>query len=271
MNVASPTDRARERPAIVTDPSDKQARVTQLRAAIANVPPGELKTALSGYSAVPPAASVAARNALNALRRHRDPASVFDRPQYRPALPYVAASVADECLTQTVEVLGEHSETPTREQLLEALEEVRTSFSDTTVAVMLASVAYDDLPSSALCTELLAEDRRFGLTGLDVAEDSGAEESSVDESVVEESSVDESVAVAGATAAGIGGSGTETRAADREVPGVPGVSPEQRAARRAKKEKVRAERRRKAEVAQRADDQVRQRRKQERARPGSPG
>lgn len=213
---------------------DKQARTALLRAAVANVAADELKKALSDASDLPAAASVAARNAWNALRRHRDPAAVFDRPQYRAALPYVAAAVSDECLTQTVDLLGEHSENPTRDQLLGALDEVGTSFPDTTVAVMLASVAYDDLPSSKLCAQLLADDPRFCLTGL--GDESGTAPAN----------------------------GTEERAAPTA-----GVSPEQRAARRAKKEKVKLERRRKAEMAQRAGDEMRQRRRQERARPGS--
>ncbi len=217
------------------DVADKQARTALLQAAVANVPADELRAALSGASPIPTVAPVAARNALNALRRHRDPAAVFDRPQYRPALSYVAGSVSDECLTQTVELLGENSERPTREQLLEALEEVRSSFPDTTVAVMLASVAYDDLPSSTLCAELLADDPRFGLTGLDDATSPSPEATPV----------------------------------ARAGPAAPGVSPEQRAARRAKKDRVKAERRKKTEMAQRADDRVRQRRRQERARPGS--
>ena len=216
------------------DVADKQERTALLRAAVANVPADELRAALSGASPIPTAAPVAARNAWNALRRHRDPAAVFDRPQYRPALSYVAGSVSDECLAQTVELLGEHSEQPTREQLLEALEEARSSFPDTTVAVMLASVAYDDLPSSTLCAELLSDDPRFGLTDLDDAASPGPE------------------------------TGPEARTAS----GAPGASPEQRAARRAKKERLKADRRRKAEMAQRADDRVRQRRRQERARPG---
>ncbi len=214
--------------------ADKQARTALLRAAVANVAADELRAALSDASDIPTAASVAARNAWNALRRHRNPAAVFDRPQYRAALPYVAASVSDECLAQTVDLLGEHSEHPTREQLLEALDEVRTSFPDTTVAVMLASVAYDDLPSSKLCAELLADDVRFGLTGLEDAP-----------------------GPAPAT-------GQEERTAT-----APGVSAEQREARRAKKEKAKIESRRKAEMAQRAGDEMRQRRRQERARPGS--
>jgi hypothetical protein len=221
---------------VTIDTADKQARTALLRAAVANVAAEELRAAMSDVSDIPTAASVAARNAWNALRRHRNPAAVFERPQYRAALPYVAASVADECLAKTVDLLGEHSEHPTREQLLEALDEVRTSFPDTTVAVMLASVAYDDLPSSRLCAELLADDPRFGLTGLEVTPDppltTGPEEPA------------------------------ERTAATS------GLSPEQRAARRAKKEKVKVERRKKAEAAQRAGDEMRQRRRQERTRPG---
>ncbi len=101
----------------------------------------------------------AVTNALNALRKHRDPAGVVTRPQYRAAVPYLAAVVADACLSRTIEVLGDHSDDPTKEQLLEALEEVRGSFSDVTVGVMLASVADGDMPASDLCFAL-ADERR---------------------------------------------------------------------------------------------------------------
>ena len=90
-------------------------------------------------------------NALNALRKHRDPGRVVTRPQYRAALPYLAAVVADACLNRTIEVLGEHSDDPTQHQLLDALEEVRGSFSDVAIGVMLASVADGDMPASDLC------------------------------------------------------------------------------------------------------------------------
>ena len=87
------------------------------------------------------------------------------RPQYRAALPYLAAVLADACLTRTIEVLGDHSDDPDREQLLDALDEVRRSFSDGTIGVMLASVADAEMPASDLCFEVAAGDERFGLTG----------------------------------------------------------------------------------------------------------
>jgi hypothetical protein len=204
-------------------------RTVALRAAVANVPSGDLRAALSRPGGAPSGAAKAAVNALNALRRHRDPAAVADRPQYRAALPYLAALVAEECLARTVDALGDHSEDPTREQLLEAVEEVRGSFPDTTIAVMLASVAHDDLPSSALCAQILGDDPRFGLTDLD--EEPGS-----------------------------------ASATEGEQDETTGTTPEQRAARRAKKEKAAAERRRKAEMASRAEERVRRARKAERAR-----
>jgi hypothetical protein len=206
------------------------ARAVTLRAAVSNVPADELKAALSRTGGAPPGASRAAGNALNALRRHRDPVAVVDRPQYRAALPYLAASVAEECLARTVDVLGDHSEDPTKEQLLEAVEEVRGRFPDTIIAVMLATVAHDNRPSSTLCSEILRQDPHFGLTGL---------------------SADE-------------GGSVPTTAPDRDR--TEGATPEQRAARRAKKEKAAAERRRQAEVASRADERIRRARKAERAR-----
>lgn len=215
---------------MTTESASSPARQTaRLSAAVGTVPDGELKAALGRAPVIPPTA-VAARNAWNALRRHRTPGAVLGRPQYRAALPYVAASIADECLTRTIEVLGDHSDDPTRVQLVEALDTVAASFPTTTVAVMLASVAADDLPASPLCAELLNEDPRYGLT----------------EVALETS--------------GPSGPGP------RPMAGAAAASPAQRAARKEKKKRERAVRRRQAEVAARADRQVRDRRKEERAR-----
>jgi hypothetical protein len=94
---------------------------------------------------------------------------------------------------------------------------------------MLASVAHDDLPSSALCDQILGDDPRFGLIGSD--DDSGP-----------------------------------VTTIERDPGETKVATSEQRAARRAKKEKAAAERRRRAEVASRAEERIRQVRKAERAR-----
>ena len=118
-------------------------RSTMLRAAVSRVGRDELKGALDRSSFPHAQIPKAVANALNALRKHRDPAGVVTRSQYRAALPYVAAAVADDCLARTIELLGDHSDDPSREQLLDALDQVRASFSETTIAVMLATVADD--------------------------------------------------------------------------------------------------------------------------------
>jgi hypothetical protein len=203
------------------------ARSAMVRAAVARVGRDELKAALALTADPRFLAPKAVANALNALRKHRDPAEVVTRSQYRAAVPYVAAAVADDCLARTIELLGDHSDDPSREQLLEALDQVRASFSDTTIAVMLATVADDDMPASALCFEILSGDPRFGLT-----EVSGAP-------VSDEPS--------------------RPTAAAR-----PAVSPEQREARRQKKQRDAEERRRRMEATRKAGEQVRRERKKER-------
>ncbi len=151
---------------------DRDAR---LRDAVANVGGAELRAALDlavqpGFR--PPRA---VHNALLALRRHHDPVPYLSRAQYRPTVPYLAAALSDECLTRTIDVLGDHSENPTREQLLEALDTVRPDFPDAVIAVMLAGVAHDELPSSDLCAELLATDPRYGLAPETTAAATGAD------------------------------------------------------------------------------------------------
>jgi hypothetical protein len=211
----------------------ESARGAMVRAAVAKVDSDGLKSALS--LAVDPRhlAPKAVTNALNALRKHRDPASVVLKPQYRAALPYLAAAIADSCLARTIEVLGDHSDEPTKEQLLEALEEIRGEFTDVTIGVMLATVAEDDMPASDLCFEIAASDPRFGLSDLpDLSEGEGE--------------------------AGTSGSGEEKRS---------GPTPEQREARRERKRREAQERRKKLEAARKASDQARRDRKKERASP----
>ncbi len=109
-----------------------------------------------------------------------------------------------------------------------ALDEVRTSESDATIAVMLASVADGEMPASDLCFELLASDERFGL--LDRPGHRGTEDGPV----------------------------TASKPA-----GAP--TPEQREARRQKKQKDAEERRRKMEASRKAAEQVRRARKADRS------
>ncbi|HVB94179.1 MAG TPA: hypothetical protein VND67_07655 [Acidimicrobiales bacterium] len=143
--------------------STKQNREAMLRDAMAKVSPTELRAALNRATQSGTRPSRAVYNAMLALRRHHDPVPYLTRPQYRPTVPYVAAALSDECLTRTVEVLGDNSENPTREQLLAALDTLGSDFADPVIAVMLAWVAQDGLPSSDLCAELLASDPRYGL------------------------------------------------------------------------------------------------------------
>jgi hypothetical protein len=149
-------------------------RDANLRQTVAAVPPAELKAALDQAIRPEYQPPKAVRNACLALRRHHDPVPYLGRPQYRPVIPYLAAVLSDACLNRTIEVLGDHSEDPTRDQLVEALGTVHDEFTDPVVAVMLAAVASDELPSSELCAELLATDPRYGLaTRPAAAEDPG--------------------------------------------------------------------------------------------------
>jgi hypothetical protein len=202
-------------------------RITLVRASLAKVGRDDLQAALD--RGLDPSISIPTpvANALKALRKHRDPVSVLDKPQYRPALPFVSAAMADACLTRTIEVLGDHSDDPTREQLLEALDEVRETYSDVIVGVMLASVADGEMPASDLCFDIATTDERYGLA---------------DRTAFEPASAPARPAV--------------------KAPHQPTV--EQREARRLKKQREAEERRRKMEAARKAGEQVRRARKLER-------
>ena len=211
-----------------------QDRTTLLRAAIARVEREQMRQALSRTADLTSQAPKVAINALNALRKHRDPVSVVDRAQYRVALPWVAAVIADECLSRTIEVLGDHSDDPTAEQLRSALDDVRSSFSDVTIAVMLASVADSAMPSSDLCFEIAVTDEQYGLADWSEADDG----------------------------AGVG----PAPARDSRQP-----TPEQREARRIKKQQEAEERRKRQDAARRAGEQARRGRKRQPTGGGTTG
>ena len=210
-------------------------RSIMLRAAVAKVGRDELKAALAVTTEARAGIPTAVANALNALRKHRDPVGAVGTAPYRAALPIVAAAIADACLTDTIEALGDHSDDPTREQLLAALDGLRGSYADVTIAVMLASVADGGMPASDLCFEILDSDERYGLTDRSAFEGSPP--------------------------------------AKEPVKGpARAVTPEQREARRLKKRNDATERRQRMEAARKAGEQVRRARKQERSeRPVSTG
>jgi hypothetical protein len=203
-------------------------RATMLRCAVAKVGRDELKAALARTSDPRFQTPKPVANALNALRKHPDPVAAVGRTQYRPALPYLAAVISDECLSKTIELLGEHSDDPTDEQLREAIDKVRESVSDVTIAVMLASVADGDMPASDLCFGLLAAEERYGLTDWSERGDTPA--------------------------------GPVRTPREGST-----VTPEQREARRLKKQRDAEERRKKQETARVAAEQVRRAKKMERS------
>jgi len=206
------------------------ARTTMLRAAVARVGRAELTAALELTAGPAFTMPTAVGNAVKALRKHRDPTGAVGTTPYRAALPYIAAAIADPCLSRTIELLGEHADDPTRDQLLSALDELGDEFPVTTVAVMLASVADADMPASDLCFGILDREARFGLTDW---------------------------ADAGRPAAPDPGPRLDT-----------GPTPEQRQERRLKKQRDAEERRKKQEAARRAGEQVRRARKSERSTSG---
>lgn len=214
-------------------------RATMLRAAVARVGRDEMKSALALATDPSFRPSKVVANALNALRKHRDPAGVVANAQYRAALPYVAAAIADECLSQTIEALGEHSDDPSKDELLDALGQVSGKFSDVTIGVMLASVADGDMPASDLCFDILSADERYGLTDWS---GHGAPDA--------------------ATLA------AKTAPSDQTASG---PTPEQREARRLKKQKDAEDRRKRGEAKERAAEQVRRARKKERSAPALAG
>ena len=209
-------------------PITESAREAMLLAALSRVDARALKESLAQVADPRFPISKPIANALAALRKHRDPASVLGRAQYRAALPYAAAVYAEPCLAAVIEALGDHADDPTREQLLDAVDAVGGDFDDSAVTVMLASVADGEMAASNLCFTLLDADGRFGLPGWREFERKSAEP-----------------AARTAIAAG--------------------TTTEQRQARRARKQRESDQRRKKAEAAATAAEQVRAARKRDRA------
>jgi hypothetical protein len=211
-------------------PITDSAREAMLQAALSRIDVAELRQSLQAVTDPRFPISKPIANALAALRKHRDPLSVLGKAQYRAALPYAAAVLAEPCLAAVIEVLGDHSDDPTREQLLAAIDAVGSDYDDATIAVMLASVSDGDMAASDLCFDLLDTEERFGLTDWSRFERSAP-----------------------------------TPAEPRPAPT---VSADQRDARRAKKQRDAEERRREVEAKARAAEQVRLARKKERAAAG---
>jgi hypothetical protein len=203
------------------------AREAMLQAALARVDVQQLRESLQAVADPRFPISRPIANALAALRKHRDPLSVLGRAQYRAALPYAAAVLAEPCLAAVIESLGDQADDPTRAQLVEAIDAVADDYDDVTLAVMLASVADGEMAASDLCFTLLDTEERFGLTDWARHQRTGP-------------------------------APTEPKAPVE-------VSVEQREARRAKKQRDAEEKRRLAEARAKAAEQVRQARKKERA------
>ena len=145
-------------------PITDAAREAMLQAALSQVDVRVLRDSLQAVSDPRFPISKPLANSLAALRKHRDPQSVLGRVQYRAALPYAAAALAQPSLAAVIEHLGENADEPTREQLIEAVDAVGETYDDITIAVMLASVADSDMAASDLCFTVLDTDDRFGLT-----------------------------------------------------------------------------------------------------------
>jgi len=208
-------------------PITDDAREAMLQAALSRVDARVLRESLQAVSDPRFPISKPIANALAALRKHRDPASVLGKVQYRAALPYAAAVMAEPCLAAVIEQLGDNADEPTHDQLLEAVDAVGADYDDVMIAVMLASVADGDMAASDLCFTVLDTDERFGLTDWARFERPGT-------------------------------APTEPRSPSA-------VSPEQREARKARKQRDAEEKRRHAEAKARAAEQVRSARKKERA------
>jgi hypothetical protein len=225
-----------------------------LAAALSKVDDADLRGAVDQLGSQP-GIPRAVLNAGNALRRSRRVAATLVRPPYRTVLPYLATVVADECLARTIEILGDDSDDPSREQLLEAVETLRESFSDNVIGVMLASVAANSMPASDLCFEIATTDARFGLTDWRPAPDSPDAPEGSDGPDADDSET-------GTVAHPQDPDGDD---ADRDTPSPRPVTAEQRAARKERRKTAAEDRRHRQETAERAAALVRSARKQERS------
>ncbi len=243
-----------------------EARSAMLRAALALVGRQEMRAALASAAEPGRGTPKAAVNALHALRKHRDPTDAVGRPAYRSAVPWVATAIADDCLSRTIEELGDASEDPTREQLSSALDRVRAQFSDVTIAVMLATVAGAGMPASDLCFAILSEDERFGLSDVsDPEADPDGDASDHPDAPSDPDLPDEPDHPDKTEIEAIGSSARSAQ----PTSGTEAVALAQREARRVRRRQEAEAKRKRLEVSRQAAEQARRARKQGRA--GSPG
>jgi hypothetical protein len=128
-----------------------------LRAALSALDEADLQTALSLLA--PPVLggeAPAVRSAINWLRRRGDIKGGLKQCG-QGALQLVAEAVCDECLTDTIELLGDHADNPDSQQLRAALRGLPPHHSPEKVNVMLAFVVASRQPAASVSLTVLEE------------------------------------------------------------------------------------------------------------------
>jgi hypothetical protein len=133
-----------------------------LRSSLAAVDDADLERVVAG---VPPGAVAgeppAVQSAFRWLRRRRGDVKGALKQCGLPVLALLAEAVCDECLAETIELLGEHAANPDHEQLTNALGRLSPRHTAQTVDLMLAFVVATRQPAAGVCRQLL-EERRSG-------------------------------------------------------------------------------------------------------------
>ena len=103
---------------------------------------------------------------LRSLQQRRD-VRTFAARAPAPAVRALMELIALEPLDQVVEALGEHAESPTFDQLSEALDELRAkSANDDDIVAVLCFAIGESFPAAAHCRRLLAEREAWRLPEL---------------------------------------------------------------------------------------------------------
>lgn len=89
------------------------------------------------------------------------------RGRMNGALEQVSTLVTDPCLAKCIDALGDHSDDPSEEQLLEATPALIEEFGLATVRLMLASSVAGEAAASVMLTRVLKHDETLALPPVD--------------------------------------------------------------------------------------------------------
>ncbi len=206
-----------ERPGQAKDQETALARIERLRNSVLNAAPDALRDALARmHDAALKDIAKAVGTPMPVLRRSANPAARLRRTTDAKHFALVSEALVQAPLEITVDTLGDNADDPSYEQLVAALETTAEQHSPAEISALLAYVAATGQAAAPVCDRILTEDERYAIPE---PPEPGEDDDSADD-----------VAAFGV-----------------QVPPSRTASPEQKAARKARHDKAKQDRRREVE------------------------